>query len=80
MSARTTSKRCSAEFNDPNSLVESAVRLIEDTNLREAMIVNNFEYYHSHVRPDALVLNSLKMVLNNVNADVSAHSELIVNR
>ncbi len=68
------------EFNDPHSLVESAVRLIEDPNLREAMMVNNFEYYHSQVRPDALVLNSLKLVLSNVNADVSARNELIVNR
>jgi hypothetical protein len=51
------------EFTQPESLVEAVTRLFEDKDLRLAMQLNNYRYYQSYVRPDALVLNSLAVVL-----------------
>jgi hypothetical protein len=53
------------EFSGPDVLVRSAVHLIEDRALRETMIENNYSYYRSFIRPDALVMNSLDIVLRD---------------
>lgn len=50
------------EFTAPEELVESVTRLFEDKNLRLAMMTNNYRYYQSYVKPDALILNSLSVV------------------
>lgn len=50
------------EFTAPENLVESVTRLFEDKDLRLAMQMNNYRYYQSYLRPDALVLNSFFVV------------------
>ena len=50
-------------FNSPEECVESAVRLIEDADLRYEMKVNNYSYYHRFLRPDVLVWNTIQCVL-----------------
>jgi hypothetical protein len=51
------------EFTTPDGLLEATTRLIEDRELRCAMMMNNHRYYGAYVRPDALVLNSLATAL-----------------
>jgi hypothetical protein len=53
------------EFAAPEEVVKSVARLFEDEKLRLAMMMNNFKYYQSYVKPDALVLNSLLTVFQN---------------
>ena len=55
------------EFNGTDDLVTSAVKLIEDKTLRTEIMENNFAYYNSHVRPDAMIANSLNIVLATLN-------------
>ena len=55
------------EFVNPEELIESVTRLYEDRNLRMAIMMNNYRYYQSYVRPDALVLNSLAAVFRRVD-------------
>lgn len=50
------------EFAAPEQLIESVARLFDDKDLRFSMMMNNYRYYRSYVRPDALVLNSLATV------------------
>lgn len=52
------------EFSTPGDLAEAAVRLFEDKALRAEMMANNHRYYQDHVRPDAIVRNSLSVVLS----------------
>jgi hypothetical protein len=51
------------EFTTPDALVEAATQLIEDGHLRDAMMMNNYRYYHAYLRPDSLVLNSLASIV-----------------
>lgn len=50
------------EFRNSEELIGAVARLIDDKNLRGEMMKNNHEYYEKFVRPDALVLNTLKTV------------------
>lgn len=50
------------EFTSPDKAVEAVTRLFENKNLRAAVMMNNYRYYQSFVRPDALILNSLATV------------------
>ena len=50
-------------FRTPQECVEAAAKLCEDESLRRRMMVANFCYFHRYVRPDALILNSLKRAL-----------------
>jgi hypothetical protein len=47
------------EFSSPAGCVEAVTRLFQDHELRCRMMMNNFRYYHSYLRPDSLVLNTL---------------------
>jgi hypothetical protein len=47
------------EFTKPNELAAAATRLFEDKNRRFSMMMNNYRYYNSFVRPDSLILNTL---------------------
>ena len=51
------------EFSTPEQCAERCTRLIEHRATRNALMLNNALYYQSHLRPDALVLNSLLKVL-----------------
>jgi hypothetical protein len=51
------------EFTTPEGCVEATVRLFEDAALRRRLMTNNFRYYQSRLRPDALVLNTLLVAL-----------------
>jgi hypothetical protein len=53
------------EFSGAEELIGSVSRLFEDKDLRREMMKNNREYYLNFVRPDALVLNSLKVIANH---------------
>ena len=50
------------EFTNSEELLNAVSRLFDDKNLRDEMMKNNREYYQNFVRPDALVLNTLKIV------------------
>lgn len=56
------------EFSDADDLVASAVKLIEDGTSRTEIMANNFAYYNSHVRPDAMIANSLNVVLEQTGS------------
>lgn len=51
------------EFTSPEECVNGAVRLIEDTALRQQIMRNNAAYYQAYLRPDALVRNALTSAL-----------------
>jgi hypothetical protein len=51
------------QFQTPDELVETAVKLIEDAELRSSMMHANRQYFREYVRPDAMVRNSLKIAL-----------------
>lgn len=53
------------EFTSPDELVNAAVRLFENKNLRFEMMMNNYRYYQSYLKPDSLILNSLSIVFQN---------------
>lgn len=53
------------EFTSPDELIEAATRLFEDKNLRSEMMMNNYRYYQSYVKPDSLILNSLATVFRH---------------
>ena len=49
------------EFDTAEQCVEKAVKLFTDEDLRFEMMRNNNKYYHSNLRPDVLVNNTLKI-------------------
>jgi hypothetical protein len=51
-------------FETPEECVEQVGRLQADATLRRSLMTNNARYYHSHVRPDALVLNTILEALS----------------
>ena len=58
---RFDAERNYLKFSTPEGCVECVTRLFEDYQLRCKLMMNNFRYYHSYVRPDSLVLNSLAL-------------------
>ena len=60
---RFDAERNYLEFSTSESCVECVTRLFEDYQLRSELMMNNFRYYHSYVRPDSLVLNTLALAL-----------------
>ena len=55
------------EFSTPESCVECVTRLFKDYRLRCQLMINNFRYYHSYVRPDSLVLNTLARAIASLD-------------
>jgi hypothetical protein len=47
------------DFVSAEGCVEASVRLVSDPRLRSSLMMNNYRYYHSYLRPDSLVLNTL---------------------
>ena len=52
------------EFNTAEELTASVTRLFENKNLRFSMMMSNYRYYQSFLRPDALILNTLAIVIS----------------
>jgi hypothetical protein len=48
-------------YTDPRGCVDAVVALLEDDDRRLTMMQANFEYYRDHLRPDALVWNTLQV-------------------
>jgi hypothetical protein len=53
------------EFTSPEGCVESAKRLFQDYKLRCQLMINNYRYYRSYLRPDSLVLNTLAIAMSS---------------
>jgi hypothetical protein len=53
------------EFSTPEGCVECVTKLFTDYQLRCRLMMNNFRYYHSYVRPDSLVLNTLALAITS---------------
>lgn len=53
------------EVSSTDSLISNIYRILDDTEYKYTMMVNNFNYYNQYLRPDALILNSLIRVINN---------------
>ena len=51
------------QFATPEQCVQKAVRLMESRDERCRLMLSNARYYQSHLRPDALLLNTLLTVL-----------------
>jgi hypothetical protein len=56
------------EFDRPQQCVEQAVRLINDRDLRWALMAANARYYRAHLRPDRIVMNALQRALSRSGA------------
>jgi len=52
------------EFREPEECVENAEKLFCDQKLREYLMTNNSRYYHSYLRPDSLILNTILTALS----------------
>ena len=51
------------EFDSPEKCVEQTLRLFTDRGLREAMMERNQRYYEACLRPDMLMLRTLRMAM-----------------
>lgn len=51
------------EFTTPEECVSAALKLVANDDLRALLAKNNASYYQQYVRPDALVLNSLRIAI-----------------
>lgn len=54
-------------FNNADECIEKINVLLNDKNLLYNMMLNNYRYYHNHVRPDRLVFNTIITALNYSN-------------
>lgn len=54
------------EFASPEDCVEKAERLFSDSKLRNYLMTNNAMYYHSYLRPDSLILNTIFTALSEL--------------
>lgn len=54
------------EFNSPEECVKHCLKLFSDRAERGRLMTNNYNYYHSNVRPDVLVLNSVLTALSEL--------------
>ena len=50
------------EFTNTSELVDAVSRLVDSSELRKSIMENNYKYYQNYVRPDALVLKTLRTV------------------
>jgi hypothetical protein len=47
------------DFMVPEDCVSAAVELFDECDLRSEMMLNNYRYYESYVKPDSLIMNTL---------------------
>lgn len=52
------------EFSTPDDCVKFAQQLYSNKELRSFIMENNARYYHSYLRPDALILNTLLLAIS----------------
>jgi hypothetical protein len=52
------------EFTSPEECLSGALRLVEDTALRQQLMQSNAAYYGAYLQPDALVRNALTTALD----------------
>jgi len=52
-------------FDTPEQCVERVAELVDKAELRHTLMLNNYRYYHSYVRPDSLIMNALMISLQN---------------
>jgi hypothetical protein len=50
------------DFTSAEACLEAVARLFQDQELRSELMMNNYRYHQSHLRPDSLVLNTLGTV------------------
>jgi hypothetical protein len=50
-------------YTNENELIQSIYKLLNNGQLLNQMMLENYQYYHAHVRPDMLILNTLKPFL-----------------
>lgn len=55
-------------FQTPDECIEAVTRLFEQREFRQEMMLRNFAYYQTNLRPDMLVLNSLAICLKDNKA------------
>jgi hypothetical protein len=53
------------EFANTDECVSAAIRLMDDHALRYEMMLNNYHYYQSYLKPDSLILNTITTALTN---------------
>ena len=53
-------------FSSPEDCVTKCIELITNKELMKEMMYNNYVYYHSFLKPDKLVLNTLNIVLKTI--------------
>lgn len=59
------------EFTTPESCLDGALKLMNDTALRQQLMRNNASYYQRNLRPDALVWNALATALESASTSES---------
>lgn len=52
-------------FKDHLECIDNVSQLQNDKNLRYEMMENNYRYYHSFLRPDSIILNSIMRIYTN---------------
>lgn len=52
------------EFKNPEECIESVIKLLNDSNLRSNIMMNNYMYYNNYVRPDSIVLNTINTAIH----------------
>lgn len=56
-------------FTSVDELINSIELLIEDKDKRLEMMINNYNYYNSYVKPQMLIMNTLTKMVNLVNKE-----------
>jgi hypothetical protein len=59
------------DFTSAEDCVEACVKLFNDQETRCQLMINNYRYYHSHLRPDSLVLNTLATAMSSQRSKIS---------
>ena len=60
------------EFNSPEECVAKVSELVQDPVKRYRMMLCNHGYYHTHLRPDMLIWNTLQIALGNHQEHINA--------
>lgn len=53
------------EASSTDALISNIYKLIDNSDYKYEMMVNNFKFYNQYLRPDILILNSLLKVINS---------------
>lgn len=53
------------EASSTDALISNIYKIIDNTDYKYEMMLNNFKYYNQYLRPDILILNSLVKAINS---------------